>query len=1048
MSEKEITDTSPQTNSKKNKLLKTFMELVDLRLIEQNFANRSDAADSERLRDAAFLRTLWANCIMAARLLECMSDFKLLEHASRPVFKFFFKFWASMGLQLSMFLSSVRLDESDPHAQAKAAAVENMLLTIDQFAGLFQAYMKRVEGFTVQGKPLFITLFALLENVERMLHVEVRCLMKSALNSIFDPSRDAHVNGLLAGIKRKCLSILKKFLEFYNTCGNEYLRRLDKENSVTHLTQTIQLVFSRVLRNIMDSLSGLMSSPDMGVGWVQADAARQSLVIDCFSVLQMACEHSDMILQFTPSKLHIFVGLVLPHCLAFDPERQMLRDNPSDFVNLAFQLMEYEHAEMTVKSAVLNLLETLCDKMDGFLTLVVSLSLRGLCLLLRQDFGINIRCDEAEVGQLVNSRLWTHTPAELRVDALLLVLSRVSYSVKERPDLVGSCEHFIKGAMEYAGQTDQSLLIVCRYAVMINLYIDICFMQTPLDRLVLVKWVISLFDREDEVVVNVAHEVVESVLKLDVIKPFPDELALYLISKLFVKIQRAPTSSVMSMTELTFKQFKLLYLNNPKVFSDAVESLVDSVLALVRKSNLQMFLINRCWNILRLVSEDLDFYRKYSAFIEQQISKTFPLIQEIKGPDNCDEDILDCVISWTRKSYTISAECLRFLQMVDFLQKKQDNKLNRLYVLLNNLFTCEEGVLQAADVQRILAMAIRAMSADYQTKFNEGWAIAEGALLVQLVLIRFTEHIDVATLEKILTEVFTLYLQRHQFVVDMYKYDEKHLTVQPDLYYQGDSARVFFEKVFGVFLVAMMLLPQATVRVYREFIRRHEEKRGLLELDYLLNLICQGLDEFCTAHDKTILICGLSGICRFFAEEYHKDKVEQSLFFAQATANVLVLVMKGFELQKKLRLNESRSEKLKIEKFKTIELYNVIRKQLGLKPKGIFVDSKSRDKQTFTGEVLTSKFMNSNMSIRTQHKQIMMNEISSKIDKIDELDFCRDAIKSLKEKKGLYEQVMQGLDKVAAGYGGQVLLNYYYVHGKFSRLPRKIAKLRTRPKKK
>jgi hypothetical protein len=283
----------------------------------------------------------------------------------------------------------------------------------------------------------------------------------------------------------------------------------------------------------------------------------------------------------------------------------------------------------------------------------------------------------------------------------------------------------------------------------------------------------------------------------------------------------------------------------------------------------------------------------------------------------------------------------------------------------------------------------------------------------------------------------------------MYVHEKDYMEIHESLYFKSKMVRSYFEKFWGVFLICCVYYTKKTLIFYQEFCEKLKEtsNESICKMDHIIRLICNGLDEFATPHDKKLLICSMASITHFYACEYKNTEQEEYLTISQFCVEKLIILIKVFYMQKKCSQVDALKNPDTIKRAQYIELYNVLRKEMDLLPMTFFVQySQIQNPDLLEEPELFNNHKNENMKVRKRHKKIMMDGVHSKFININELNFCRKLMEQLKEQGDLFAQIVGNLGVVAKSYGPRVLFQYHYLVGNTNKMPRKIAKLKKKQK--
>ena len=131
----------------------------------------------------------------------------------------------------------------------------------------------------------------------------------------------------------------------------------------------------------------------------------------------------------------MFIDVVLPLLRSSKSELELFKDSPEEFVHLALDTCDKQLSE-TYKTAAAQLMEALCDHIDGSLTFIAVIVLQFINYSLVSDNAAEIPTKFPVLSEFQNAIFITKTSATLRVETCLVVLSVLSYLIPRRSDLM------------------------------------------------------------------------------------------------------------------------------------------------------------------------------------------------------------------------------------------------------------------------------------------------------------------------------------------------------------------------------------------------------------------------------------------------------------------------------------------------------------------------------------------------------------------------------------------------------------------------------------
>lgn len=145
-----------------------------------------------------------------------------------------------------------------------------------------------------------------------------------------------------------------------------------------------------------------------------------------------------------------------------------MTEEPEEFVNLALDTVDKQQSDIPKTSAA-QLLEMLCDHIDGATTFITQISIAII------KNGISGDEEFPFLKDLKERLLFTKMNNVNRIEASLMILTVVSYLLSRRKDLIGMMEDMLKTNKAYFESPQLNELVSARLSLFIGYYCDNIF---------------------------------------------------------------------------------------------------------------------------------------------------------------------------------------------------------------------------------------------------------------------------------------------------------------------------------------------------------------------------------------------------------------------------------------------------------------------------------------------------------------------------------------------------------------------------------------------
>ena len=237
-------------------------------------------------------------------------------------------------------------------------------------------------------------------------------------------SENAHLSGIINGIKGKMLLNFEKILSFiHETIPNQEWNKSKFFQYIPQLKDLLLKSFERITlvagQNVQD---------------IFANDTVHSIYVYCLKILT-TCEQFECHVEAADKSQAFFINILLPLIKTSKKELDDFQNNPDEFVALAIDTCEKQFSKI-FKTSAAHHFEILSEHVDGFLTFAAKFCVEAI------DF--SFKCNDLnELSESNYPLLFEHKgsnfvsffPLESRIEAAFVILSVASYLISKRIDL-------------------------------------------------------------------------------------------------------------------------------------------------------------------------------------------------------------------------------------------------------------------------------------------------------------------------------------------------------------------------------------------------------------------------------------------------------------------------------------------------------------------------------------------------------------------------------------------------------------------------------------
>ncbi|KAL4471311.1 hypothetical protein ABPG73_018224 [Tetrahymena malaccensis] len=465
--------------------------------------------------------------------------------------------------------------------------------------------------------------------------------------------------------------------------------------------------------------------------------ALSSIVIECLKFSHICAEQSEFYKIFQDCSRVLLLEVIFPLMRSSQSEQESLENNPEEFVRLALDTCDRQ-ISYSYKCAAAKLLETVCDYIDGFETIVSLLLIQIVGFSIKFENITDVDANYPNLTPFKETVFMSKTERHIRIETCFVALSVLSYLTPKRPDIVGQIELLLREHAQFLFNHNIHRLIKVRVCLMLGYYTDSVFQNEKENYKSLIQFLLSCLTLKEQEDQGIVYQAIDSLQNI-----YDDDNQVALVGEninevLQVILPLITTTEFHQFMDIIFHIFRyhsknISTQNVINCVGYLVKRIIDEVKLIEDKLRPDQIYINKCWNIIRDMSENKFIVPQYIDHILEQLR---PLLQCVQYPDKIefDEDIILLVGSFIYHQKAVNPICSDLITCFPLILKKQSYVFAQLFKTLNNVIIYGQQFLiqNVNHLQLIIKMAYDTMFSDSHKSSDSDKA--EGAAILQLII--------------------------------------------------------------------------------------------------------------------------------------------------------------------------------------------------------------------------------------------------------------------------------------------------------------------------
>ncbi|CAD8079349.1 unnamed protein product [Paramecium sonneborni] len=462
---------------------------------------------------------------------------------------------------------------------------------------------------------------------------------------------------------------------------------------------------------------------------------------------------------FSDSKVALITEVIYPYLITSQNEYIKMKEEPEDFVNLALDTVDKQESDIP-KTAAAQLLETLCDHIDGSTTflanLAIILSQHSINSISNKPVPLKDQ-QQTFIQAMSEKKLFTEYNAVDRLESSLIVLTIMSYLIQKRFDIVNLMEQLLVDNSSFF-QNIQHQIIKVRFSLFFGYYCDNLFKKDIQSQsmLMYLQILINFVEPTEPVVLYQAIDALKDVFEDEELKEKTKNLVGIVFPQLCNGLKFSIYERHFEMITNLVKKYPQVFLQKEQLLIGLVQILVQRIIyeqeQINQGDNQRHIYLNRCWNIIRQLG-DQDEFKHLLITLEQNITQLYQMLATCEKID-FDEDLILFISLCIQKLSFVTPLQMQVLPLFQNVIQKQHGRLGNLYETLNYYIHYGRSNFVDERYQQIFFnLAFQHLQSD---SLIEDIEQAEGALLIQLGIQELKQDLKQPILETILNQTVAM----------------------------------------------------------------------------------------------------------------------------------------------------------------------------------------------------------------------------------------------------------------------------------------------------
>jgi len=437
------------------------------------------------------------------------------------------------------------------------------------------------------------------------------------------------------------------------------------------------------------------------------------------------------------------MNVCLPFIITTKSEIEKFVDDPEEFVALACDTCS-EQKSKVIKTQASNLLDALCDTIDGAASFIVAFSFATIEYSLLSNNIDDIPEKFPVLNEYKNIPFLTHTDARTRVDTSLIILTTLCYVICKRPDIIEEIEALLANYKEYFLGDKSDALIKSRVCLFLGYYFEIIFQRKNQKEFVelQLEFLVNCLSLQAPEVRAISEQAVDALSTIfqqndqrNQIGPFLPKL----IERLASYIECTNNQAYFDVIEEIFTTFRKRLLTNPVFLQQILEQLVNrskiECELIAKDKSRGHIILNRIWAIIVDIGEEPSFIPRFQHDIEKIMEPLYKFI-DIEGGAPFEEDLLKYITAVTKISKEVSPFCWSVLQVFPNIFMSSGQIFGSLFKPLNQLIIYGRARFEGEGgnnlVKILLEMGCQGLNPTHKNANDAD--VCDAALILQLIL--------------------------------------------------------------------------------------------------------------------------------------------------------------------------------------------------------------------------------------------------------------------------------------------------------------------------
>ena len=540
------------------------------------------------------------------------------------------------------------------------------------------------------------------------------------------------------------INIMKaKVFQFINSIVSNYKTKLEEQYLTKIYSNLIQVTIENLNFVVLNKFNYLQEMTKDSTTF--PDYNYENLIYQMILFLSKILVKEPFVENFSSFSKQLASNIIIPFLIGTKKELVQMIEEGEDYSNFITDIID-DHKTKTIKSVSGFLLQNLSEKYDGFANYLCTYCMQLVDFCVKGADFANISQYNLLSGE---DRIFTLTSMEFQIETSFLIFCILVSNFLKNKVITDNLRSMFTVHMNSLFNV-KSEIIKDRLCLFIGIFLDHLYLPENENFSLCVEYLlINLITYKQNP--GVAHKSADALNDLVAVKKFSSALKVTIHKYLPSMIEQIKDIKIGLFFDVLLEI--VIHIDIEECLITLTKELTKRVLSEIapftrikfkvtnedgkqqasrrEKDSQYNLIVNKCFNIIRTVTDNALYVTKYILILEEILD---PLFEFMKSPSKIDfdEDIILIMTSFIKHLKTLPRSALILLPELPKYLKKSKGLLLDLYELINQYIVYGNGVVDAKEEYNKVIMKIFRASFDKKSDYDKSPFL--GASLMQIWL--------------------------------------------------------------------------------------------------------------------------------------------------------------------------------------------------------------------------------------------------------------------------------------------------------------------------